>query len=84
MTAFGDMHHVGITVDDLEASLAWYERVFDLEREFIAEGSGPELAAAVGVADVRLRFAFLRFGSCVVELLELRQPQGAPLRALQR
>ena len=69
MSSFGDMHHVGITVRDLEASLAWYERVFGLTPEFIAEGSGPELATAVGVPEAKLRFAFLRFGSCVVELL---------------
>lgn len=69
MTAFGDMHHVGITVADLDASLDWYENVFGLTREFVAEGSGPELSTAVGVPEARLRFAFLRFGSCVLELL---------------
>lgn len=69
MTSFGDMHHVGITVRDLEASLAWYERMFGLKPEFVAHGSGPELSAAVGVPQAELRFAFLRFGSCVVELL---------------
>lgn len=69
MSSFGDMHHVGITVRDLEASLAWYERVFGLTPEFVAEGSGPELSTAVGVPEAKLRFAFLRFGSCVVELL---------------
>ena len=69
MSSFGDMHHVGITVRDMEASLAWYKNVFGLEPEFIAEGSGPELSTAVGVPDASLRFAFLRFGSCVVELL---------------
>ncbi len=26
MSSFGDMHHVGITVRDLEASLSWYEQ----------------------------------------------------------
>lgn len=69
MTSFGDVHHVGITVRDLEESLQWYERVFGVQREFIAEGSGPDLSRAVGVPDADLRFAFLRFGSCVVELL---------------
>ena len=70
MPPIGDMHHVGITVRDLEESLQWYERMFGVEREFIAHGSGPDLATAVGVPDVKLSFAFLRFGSCVVELLE--------------
>ncbi len=69
MTSFGDMHHVGITVRDLDESLQWYERVFGVQPEFIAHGSGPELAEAVGVPGADLRFAFLRFGSCVVELL---------------
>ena len=69
MTSFGDMHHVGITVRDLEESLQWYERVFDVRPEFVATGSGPELSRAVGVPHVDLQFAFLRFGSCVVELL---------------
>ncbi len=69
MTSFGDMHHVGITVRDLEESLQWYERVFGVQPEFIAHGSGPELSEAVGVPAADLRFAFLRFGSCVIELL---------------
>jgi catechol 2,3-dioxygenase-like lactoylglutathione lyase family enzyme len=69
MTSFGDVHHVGITVRDLEESLQWYERIFDVKPEFIAHGDGPELSRAVGVPDTNLDFAFLRFGSCVVELL---------------
>lgn len=69
MSAIGNMHHVGITVRDLESSLQWYERTFGLTREFIAHGSGPELSTAVGVKDADLSFAFLRFGSCVLELL---------------
>jgi catechol 2,3-dioxygenase-like lactoylglutathione lyase family enzyme len=69
MAGIGNMHHVGITVRDLESSLQWYERTFGVTREFIAHGTGPELSTAVGVKDANLRFAFLRFGNCVVELL---------------
>jgi catechol 2,3-dioxygenase-like lactoylglutathione lyase family enzyme len=69
MASFGDLHHVGITVRDLEESLEWYERVFGVTPELVAHGSGPELSKAVGVPDTDLRFAFLRFGSTVVELL---------------
>jgi catechol 2,3-dioxygenase-like lactoylglutathione lyase family enzyme len=69
MGTFGEMHHVGITVRDLEQSLQWYEQMFGVQREFVAHGSGPELSTAVGVPDAELSFAFLRFGSCVVELL---------------
>jgi catechol 2,3-dioxygenase-like lactoylglutathione lyase family enzyme len=69
MAAIGNLHHVGITVRDLESSLQWYERTFGLTREFIAHGTGSDLSTAVGVKDANLRFAFLRFGNCVVELL---------------
>jgi catechol 2,3-dioxygenase-like lactoylglutathione lyase family enzyme len=69
MTSIGNLHHVGITVRDLEDSLQWYERVLGVKHEFIAHGSGPALSTAVGVPDADLRFAFLRLGSCVVELL---------------
>lgn len=69
MTRIGDVHHVGITVRDLEASLQWYERVLGVQREFVARGSGPELSKAVGVPGADLQFAFLRLGTCVVELL---------------
>lgn len=75
MVAFGDMHHVGITVRDLEASLVWYEQTFGVQREFVAHGSGPELSTAVGVPDAHLSFAFLRFGSCVIELLCYDNPR---------
>ena len=69
MTSFGEMHHVGITVRDMEESLEWYGRIFGVQPEFIAHGDGPDLAKAVGVPDCDLQFAFLRFGSCVIELL---------------
>ena len=69
MAGIGNMHHVGITVRDLESSLQWYEQTFGVTREFIAHGTGPDLSTAVGVKDANLRFAFLRFGNCVVELL---------------
>jgi catechol 2,3-dioxygenase-like lactoylglutathione lyase family enzyme len=75
MVSFGDMHHVGITVRDLEESLLWYEQTFDVQREFVAHGSGPALSTAVGVTDAHLSFAFLRFGSCVIELLCYDNPR---------
>ena len=48
MTSFGDVHHVGITVRDMEESLQWYERMFGVTPEFIAHGSGSDLAQASG------------------------------------
>jgi catechol 2,3-dioxygenase-like lactoylglutathione lyase family enzyme len=75
MTSFGDMHHVGITVRELEESLTWYEQTFGVQREFVAHGSGPDLSTAVGVPDAQLSFAFLRFGSSALELLCYDNPR---------
>jgi catechol 2,3-dioxygenase-like lactoylglutathione lyase family enzyme len=63
-------NHVGLTVSDLDRSLGFYRTMFGLEPAFIASGSGDDLSAGVGVPDARLRFAFLRLGSSVIELLE--------------
>jgi catechol 2,3-dioxygenase-like lactoylglutathione lyase family enzyme len=63
-------NHVGFTVSNLEQSLEFYRTMFGLEPEFIASGNGPQLSAGVGVPDARLRFAFLRLDTSVIELLE--------------
>ena len=69
MSISGGLHHVGITVRDLEESVEWYERVFDVSADFRASGSGEELSRAVGVPDARLELAFLRIGGSSIELL---------------
>jgi methylmalonyl-CoA/ethylmalonyl-CoA epimerase len=59
-------HHAGVSVPDLEASIAWYKKMlgFDLERR----DSLPPLQAKV---------AFLRRGDLAFELFEV--PGAAPL-----
>lgn len=69
------LHHVGLTVKDLDRSLEFYRSVFDLEPEFDIEAEGAELGRAVGVADANLRFAFIRIGDAEIELLEYRNPR---------
>jgi catechol 2,3-dioxygenase-like lactoylglutathione lyase family enzyme len=67
--AIGRVHHVGLTVKDLNKSLEWYGRMFGVEPVFVTYAEGDELATAVGVPRARLNFAFLRFGETDVELL---------------
>jgi catechol 2,3-dioxygenase-like lactoylglutathione lyase family enzyme len=70
------VHHVGITVRDLEASIRFYHGVLGLE--FANEPSpwfeGPELARGVGVPGAALRQVSLRAGDTVLELLEYERP----------
>lgn len=67
--AIGRVHHVGLTVKDLDRSLAFYERMFGVRPDFVTSGSGEQLSDAVGVPGANLRFAFLSFGETHVELL---------------
>jgi hypothetical protein len=52
------MHHAGITVRYLEESPPWHLLIFGAQREFVAEGSDPELSMTVGITGADLRFAF--------------------------
>jgi catechol 2,3-dioxygenase-like lactoylglutathione lyase family enzyme len=83
------MHHVGITVKDLEASLRFYHDVLGLE--FRNEPSpwfdAPELGPAVGVPGAALRQVSLALGDTTLELLEYRTPPSdtaAPLKSNNR
>lgn len=64
------LHHVGLTVKDLDRSLRFYEDMFGLRPVFDVRSEGPALSDAVGVPDAKLRFAFLHIGDAELELLE--------------
>jgi catechol 2,3-dioxygenase-like lactoylglutathione lyase family enzyme len=78
------LHHVGITVKDLDTSIRFYHGVLGLE--FSNEPSpwfdGPELGPAVGVPGAALRQVSLLLGDTTLELLEYSDPPSethAPL-----
>lgn len=70
------LHHVGITVKDLDASIRFYHDVLGLQ--FSNEPSpwfdGEELGPAVGVPGAALRQVSLLLGDTTVELLEYKNP----------
>ena len=70
------LHHVGITVKDLDASIRFYHDVLGLQ--FSNEPSpwfeGEELGPAVGVPGAALRQVSLLLGDTTLELLEYRSP----------
>jgi catechol 2,3-dioxygenase-like lactoylglutathione lyase family enzyme len=70
------LHHVGITVKDLDASIRFYHDVLGLE--FSNEPSpwfeGPDLGPAVGVPGAALRQVSLLLGKTTLELLEYKSP----------
>jgi catechol 2,3-dioxygenase-like lactoylglutathione lyase family enzyme len=70
------MHHVGITVKDLDASIRFYHDVLGLE--FSNEPSpwfdGEGLGIAVGVPGGALRQVSLLLGDTTLELLQYKSP----------
>jgi catechol 2,3-dioxygenase-like lactoylglutathione lyase family enzyme len=79
------LHHVGITVKDLEASIRFYHDVLGLE--FSNEPSpwfgDPELGPAVGVPGAALRQVSLVLGDTTLELLEYSSPPSETERPLR-
>lgn len=73
----GELHHLGVTVANLDASLAWYRGILAIEPELVAEGAGRELGDVVGATGVRNRFAFLRVGDAGIELLQFTPSHGS-------
>jgi catechol 2,3-dioxygenase-like lactoylglutathione lyase family enzyme len=78
------LHHVGITVADLDAAIGFYHGTLGLE--FAAEPSpvfdDPALGPAVGVPGAALRQVSLALGDTILELLEYSRPPSpvdAPL-----
>jgi catechol 2,3-dioxygenase-like lactoylglutathione lyase family enzyme len=83
------LHHVGITVKDLDASTRFYHDVLGLQ--FSNEPSpwfeGEELGAAVGVPGAALRQVSLLAGDTTLELLEYKSPPSEttmPLKSNNR
>lgn len=74
--AVSGVHHVGITVRDLQRSLDWYRRMFDLEAGPVSRGSGSQLSASLQVPDAELSFAMVRIGGTRIEFLQYHHPEG--------
>jgi len=83
------LHHVGITVKDLDASIRFYHDVLGLR--FSNEPSpwfdAAELGDAVGVPGAALRQVSLALGDTTLELLEYKSPPSetsGPLKSNNR
>ena len=78
------LHHVGITVKDLDASIRFYHDVLGLQ--FSNEPSpwfdDPGLGPAVGVPGAALRQVSLSLGDTTLELLEYKSPPSETTRPL--
>lgn len=76
---FRRMEHVGISVKDLDAAIAWYRDVIGaevvLDKEF-----GEELGRIIGVPGGCSRIVHMRLGDSMIELFDYHHPKGRERR----
>ncbi|SER91881.1 VOC family protein [Natrinema salaciae] len=78
-------HHVGITVSDLEETLAFYRDVLDLPVADRFSVGGEAFADAVGVADASADFVHLEADGIRLELVEYDpEAGGSPAAGLNQ
>jgi catechol 2,3-dioxygenase-like lactoylglutathione lyase family enzyme len=72
---------VGLTVSDMDRSLAFYTGVLPFEKFSDVEVAGPEYEALTGVFGCRLRIVGLKLADEQLELTEFLAPRGRPAPA---
>jgi len=70
---------VGVTVGDMERSLAFYTKVLPFERAGSREESGDRYEHLYGVFGARVRIERLRLGDEYLELMQFIAPHGRPV-----
>jgi catechol 2,3-dioxygenase-like lactoylglutathione lyase family enzyme len=74
------LHHVGFTVSELEASIAFYQALLGCRILERSSGSGPELETLTGIPGVRVITADLEVpGGGILELVQYLAPPSARL-----
>jgi catechol 2,3-dioxygenase-like lactoylglutathione lyase family enzyme len=75
---------IGVTVGDMERSVAFYSRVLDFEKVSDVEVWGPDWERLQGVFGLRMRVVRMRLGEETLELTEYLTPRGRPVPADSR
>jgi glyoxylase I family protein len=74
------LHHVGLTVSDLEASIEFYCAVLGCVIREKSESRGPDIEALTGVAGAHLLTADLELdGGAILELIQYLAPEADAL-----
>jgi catechol 2,3-dioxygenase-like lactoylglutathione lyase family enzyme len=70
------IHHFGMTVSDLDASVAFYTKHFDLARVDGNDITGDVISRSVGLPDVDMTTCLLAGANTIFELIGYRSPSG--------
>lgn len=79
------VHHTGVTVSNIDRTIRFYTSVLGAELLYLGDSDtqGVPLSRfqnVVGVSGARLKYAFLRIGDTLVELVCYVTPRGAQRR----
>lgn len=69
------VHHIGVSVSDLDRSIAFYRDLLGAEPLFVNDMRSAALSRAVRVQSTDLRFCMIKLGNVVLELIEWRTPK---------
>jgi catechol 2,3-dioxygenase-like lactoylglutathione lyase family enzyme len=75
---------IGMTVADMDRSIAFYRRVLGFAQVADAEVGGPDHERLQGVFGLRIRVVRMRLGDEEIELTEYLTPRGRPIPADSR
>ena len=77
-------HHIGITVTDLDRSVAFYKDVLGMQLESQDEMSGEFISRVVGVPGTHIKCAYLSADDLTLELFQYLAPTGGKQQASLR
>ena len=73
------VHHVSVTVSDIDKSIAFYRDILGLKLLYPPEESGgKEISKGVRVKGAKMMTAILRAGDDAIELIQYIAPKGKP------
>ena len=70
---------IGMTVSDMDASVAFYSQVLSFEKVSDVEVTGEDYERLQGVFGLRMRVVRMRLGAEFIELTEYLTPKGRPV-----
>lgn len=70
------VHHFAFTVSDMERSVEFYTRYFDLEEILRTDLNGEKISAAMAIPDSDLEAVLLAGENTIFELIQFRNPRG--------
>jgi catechol 2,3-dioxygenase-like lactoylglutathione lyase family enzyme len=71
------IHHFAVTVSDMDRSVEFYTRYFDLQEILRTDLTGEKISAAMAIPETDLEAVLLAGDNVIFELIQFRRPRGS-------